>query len=191
MHNNSDNSMNSLALAKSRKNSAKVREFMEVFDQNLDQNIFDNSAHISRLLELRLLLINESIREFNDAVDRFCLFSSVAPDEDFTDREILNCKRVAFIDIFEALTNVLYSSYGFFHAFGVDPDRTFNIVYCSNMTKLDEGGQPIYREDGKVLKGPFYVPPDFISILYDYNIEIGMDCTLADLNSLDVVESVF
>ena len=64
------------------------------------------------------------------------------------------------IGIADALTDILYVTYGAGHAFGIDLDECFREVQRSNMSKLGEDGKPIYREDGKVLKGPNYSEPD-------------------------------
>lgn len=69
------------------------------------------------------------------------------------------------IDIADALTDILYVVYGAGHSFGIDLDSCFEEVHRSNMSKLGPDGEPIYREDGKVLKGPNYFDPDLESIL--------------------------
>lgn len=69
------------------------------------------------------------------------------------------------VEIADALTDLLYVVYGAGHAFGIDLDECFLEVHESNMSKLGEGGRPIYREDGKVLKGPDYFPPNLKEIL--------------------------
>ena len=66
-----------------------------------------------------------------------------------------NIKEVA-----DALTDILYVTYGAGHAFGIDLDKCFDEVQNSNMSKLDENGKPIYNESGKVMKGPNYFKPD-------------------------------
>lgn len=69
------------------------------------------------------------------------------------------------VEIADALTDLLYVVYGAGHAFGLDLDSCFTEVHRSNMSKLDEDGRPIYREDGKVLKGPNFSEPDLESIV--------------------------
>ena len=69
------------------------------------------------------------------------------------------------LEVADALTDILYVTYGAGHAFGVDLDKCFDEVQRSNMSKLGEDGQPIYREDGKVMKGPHYFKPDIATIL--------------------------
>jgi len=86
---------------------------------------------------LRLELIEEELRELREAIGNADL-----------------------VEVADALTDILYVTYGAGHAFGINLDECFSEVQKSNMSKLDENGQPIYREDGKVLKGPNYFEPD-------------------------------
>jgi predicted HAD superfamily Cof-like phosphohydrolase len=69
------------------------------------------------------------------------------------------------VEIADALTDLLYVVYGAGHAYGIDLDKCFNEVHRSNMSKLGADGKPIYREDGKILKGPAYFSPDLESII--------------------------
>jgi len=69
------------------------------------------------------------------------------------------------VEVADALTDLLYVVYGSGHAFGIDLDECFKEVHESNMSKLGEDGKPIYREDGKVMKGPGYFPPELGDIL--------------------------
>lgn len=69
------------------------------------------------------------------------------------------------VEIADALTDLLYVVYGAGHAYGIDLDKCFNEVHRSNMSKLGADGKPVYREDGKVMKGPAYSPPDLETIL--------------------------
>ena len=69
------------------------------------------------------------------------------------------------VAVADALTDILYVTYGAGHAYGIDLDACFKEVQRSNMSKLGEDGEPIYREDGKVLKGPNFSEPDLKSIL--------------------------
>lgn len=88
-------------------------------------------------MELRLSLIDEERKELEDAIK---------------DKDI--------VEVADALTDLLYVIYGMGITFGIDLDATFKEVHRSNMSKLGEDGKPIRREDGKVLKGPNYSPPD-------------------------------
>jgi predicted HAD superfamily Cof-like phosphohydrolase len=69
------------------------------------------------------------------------------------------------LEIADALTDILYVVYGAGHAFGIDLDECFNEVHRSNMTKLGEDGRPLYRDDGKVMKGPSYEEPNLEQFL--------------------------
>lgn len=91
---------------------------------------------------LRLELIAEELNEMYDAME--------AKD---------------IVGVADAITDILYVTYGAAHAFGIDADACFAEVQRSNMSKLGEDGKPIYREDGKVLKGPNYSEPDLKSAL--------------------------
>jgi predicted HAD superfamily Cof-like phosphohydrolase len=116
-----------------------VGDFMEVFGQEIkdEPQIPDWNT-----CSLRLDLITEEVRELEVAL----------ANEDI-------------VDIADALTDILYVVYGAGHSFGIDLDACFAEVHRSNMSKLGQDGKPIYREDGKVLKGPDYSDPDLASIL--------------------------
>ena len=90
-----------------------------------------------KIVKLRLNLIQEELDEFREAV------------------KIKDIKEVA-----DALTDILYVTYGAGHAFGIDLDSCFQEVQNSNMSKLGEDGKPIYNDQGKVMKGPKYFKPD-------------------------------
>jgi predicted HAD superfamily Cof-like phosphohydrolase len=75
------------------------------------------------------------------------------------------CENKNIVEVADALTDILYVTYGAGHAFGIDLDACFAEVQRSNMSKLGEDGKPIYRDDGKVLKGPNYSEPDLKSTL--------------------------
>jgi predicted HAD superfamily Cof-like phosphohydrolase len=79
-------------------------------------------------------------------------------------REALRDKDI--VEVADALTDILYVTYGAGLAFGIDLDKCFAEVQRSNMTKLGEDGKPIYREDGKIKKGPNYEDPDLKTILF-------------------------
>ena len=145
-------------------NAEKVRRFMDAFGQDLDVNFFGDFASTYRLLQFRRKLVEEELQELDDAIDEFLM--SVA-------RQNVRDQRVAFLEMVDALVDLLYVVYGFLWTFGVCPDEVFDIVHRSNMSKLGADGQPIYREDGKVLKGPQYRSPDFTGVLNDYLRAIG------------------
>ena len=115
-------------------NFDSVRKFMKTFGQEVKEKAeFPNE----KITSLRYDLIKEELEEFKEALDKKDL------------------KEVA-----DALTDILYVTYGAGHAFGIDLDKCFEEVQNSNMSKLGEDGKPIYNEKGKVLKGPKYFKPD-------------------------------
>ena len=116
-----------------------VGDIMEAFGQDVQ---FEPTWPDFNTRELRLELIQEELEELSDAV---------------ADRDM--------IQIADALTDLLYVVYGAGHTFGLDLDECFQEVHRSNMSKLGENGRPIYREDGKVMKGPGYFEPDLEGIL--------------------------
>ena len=115
-------------------NFNSVKKFMEVFGQEVKTKAEFPSEKIA---DLRYSLIKEELDEFGQALN---------------DRDL---KEVA-----DALTDILYVTYGAGHAFGIDLDKCFDEVQNSNMSKLDENGKPIYNESGKVMKGSNYFKPD-------------------------------
>jgi predicted HAD superfamily Cof-like phosphohydrolase len=115
-------------------NFNKVKVFMETFGQEVKSKA---SFPDQKIQNLRYDLIKEELEELKDALDQ------------------KNLKEVA-----DALTDILYVTYGAGHAFGIDLDKCFAEVQNSNMSKLDENGKPIYNENGKVMKGPNYFKPN-------------------------------
>ena len=115
-------------------NFQNVKFFMQTFGQEVkNKNEFPNE----KIVQLRYELIREELEELNQAIK---------------DKDI---KEVA-----DALTDILYVTYGAGHAFGINLDKCFDEVQKSNMSKLDSNGKPIYNENGKVMKGPNYFKPD-------------------------------
>ena len=115
-------------------NFQSVKKFMITFGQEVKNKAeFPNE----KITKLRYDLINEELEELGQAIK---------------DKDI---KEVA-----DALTDILYVTYGAGHAFGIDLDKCFEEVQSSNMSKLDINGKPIYNENGKVMKGPNYFKPD-------------------------------
>ena len=115
-------------------NFESVRKFMETFGQEIKKKPEFPSKKITLL---RYDLIKEELDELKEAFEK---------------RDI---KEVA-----DALTDILYVTYGAGHAFGIDLDKCFKEVQDSNMSKLGLDGKPIYNEKGKVMKGPNYFKPD-------------------------------
>ena len=115
-------------------NFNKVKIFMKTFGQEVKNKPSFSSEKINNL---RYELIKEELNEFKEALK---------------DKDIL--------EVADALTDILYVTYGAGHAFGIDLDKCFEEVQQSNMSKLDKKGKPIYNESGKVMKGPSYFKPD-------------------------------
>ena len=115
-------------------NFRKVGTFMKTFGQEVKTK---PSFSTDKINKLRLDLIKEELDEFEEAL------------------KDKNLKEVA-----DALTDILYVTYGAGHAFGIDLDKCFDEVQRSNMSKLGEDGKPIYNEHGKVMKGPKYFQPN-------------------------------
>ena len=115
-------------------NFGRVKKFMETFGQEIKEKAdFPND----KITSLRYELIKEELDELKEAIDK---------------RDI---KEVA-----DALTDILYVTYGAGHAFGINLDKCFEEVQNSNMSKLGKDGKPIYNENGKVMKGPNYFKPN-------------------------------
>ncbi len=115
-------------------NFEKVKKFMETFGQEVKQKAeFPND----KITTLRYDLIKEELEELRIAMER----------KDIKEVE-------------DALTDILYVTYGAGHSFGINLDKCFDEVQSSNMSKLGEDGQPIYNDKGKVMKGPNYFKPD-------------------------------
>tara|TARA_B100000282_G_C31623353_1_gene440392 strand:- start:11 stop:382 length:372 start_codon:yes stop_codon:yes gene_type:complete len=115
-------------------NFNSVKKFMEVFGQEVKTKAEFPSE---KIIKLRYNLIKEELDEFEEAL------------------KDKNLKEVA-----DALTDILYVTYGAGHAFGIDLDKCFDEVQRSNMSKLGDDGKPIYNEHGKVMKGPKYFQPN-------------------------------
>ena len=115
-------------------NFSKVGIFMKTFGQEVKDK---PSFSTDKINKLRIDLIKEELDELSLAV-----------------------KNKDLLEAADALTDILYVTYGAGHAFGIDLDKCFDEVQNSNMSKLDENGKPIYNESGKVLKGPNYFKPD-------------------------------
>ena len=115
-------------------NFDKVGIFMKTFGQEVKTK---PSFSTDKINKLRLDLIKEELTELTEAMNNKDL-----------------------LEVADALTDILYVTYGAGHAFGINLDKCFEEVQNSNMSKLDENGKPIYNEHGKVMKGPNYFKPD-------------------------------
>ena len=115
-------------------NFESVKKFMETFGQEIKEKAEFPSDKIT---SLRHYLIKEELNELKEAID----------NKDIT-------------EVADALTDILYVTYGAGHAFGINLDKCFDEVQNSNMSKLGSDGKPIYNDKGKVMKGPNYFKPD-------------------------------
>ena len=120
-------------------NFEKVRLFMKTYGQEVKNKAGFSCAKTNKL---RIDLIKEELEELTKAMQ----------DENL-------------LEVADALTDILYVTYGAGHAFGIDLDKCFEEVQNSNMSKLGEDGKPIYNEAGKVMKGPNYFKPDLSKYL--------------------------
>ena len=115
-------------------NFDKVGTFMKTFGQEVKTK---PSFSTDKINKLRLDLIKEELTELTEAMNNKDL-----------------------LEVADALTDILYVTYGAGHAFGINLDKCFEEVQNSNMSKLDKDGKPIYNDKGKVMKGPNYFKPD-------------------------------
>ena len=115
-------------------NFSKVGTFMKTFGQEVKTK---PSLSNEKINKLRIDLIKEELDELETAMNNKDL-----------------------LEVADALTDILYVTYGAGHAFGIDLDKCFEEVQNSNMSKLDENGSPIYSDSGKVMKGPNYFKPN-------------------------------
>lgn len=115
-------------------NFEKVGNFMKTFGQEVKEKPSLSSEKINKL---RIDLIEEELEELKSAMNNKDL-----------------------LEIADALTDILYVTYGAGHAFGINLDKCFEEVQNSNMSKLDGNGKPIFNDNGKVMKGPKYFKPD-------------------------------
>ena len=120
-------------------NFEKVGIFMKTFGQEVKDK---PSFSTEKINNLRVSLIEEELKELKDAMESNDL-----------------------LEVADALTDILYVTYGAGHAFGIDLDECFNEVQNSNMSKLGDDGKPIYNEHGKVMKGPKYFKPNLKKII--------------------------
>ena len=120
-------------------NFEKVKLFMDTYGQEVKDKAEFSDAKTNKL---RIDLIKEELEELTQAMN---------------DKNLL--------EVADALTDILYVTYGAGHAFGIDLDKCFDEVQSSNMSKLGEDGKPIYNESGKVMKGPNYFKPDLLKFI--------------------------
>ena len=120
-------------------NFLKVKKFMDTYGQEVK---FKAEFPNENIVNLRLNLIEEELQELQEAI-----------------------KQEDLLEVADALTDILYVTYGAGHAFGIDLDNCFDEVQKSNMSKLGADGKPIYNQSGKVMKGPKYFRPNLKQFL--------------------------
>ena len=120
-------------------NFNKVKTFMNTYGQEVKERA---TFPENKIVQLRIDLIEEELNELKEAV-----------------------KNNDIVEVADALTDILYVTYGAGHSFGIDLDKCFDEVQQSNMSKLGVDGKPIYNESGKVMKGPDYFAPDLKKII--------------------------
>ena len=120
-------------------NFEKVKLFMDTYGQEVKDKAEFSDVKTNKL---RIDLIKEELEELTQAMN---------------DKNLL--------EVADALTDILYVTYGAGHAFGIDLDKCFDEVQNSNMSKLGEDGKPIYNESGRVMKGPNYFKPDLLKFI--------------------------
>ena len=120
-------------------NFSKVGIFMITFGQEVKNK---PSFSTDKINKLRIDLIKEELEELTEAM-----------------------KNKDLLEVADALTDILYVTYGAGHALGIDLDKCFEEVQNSNMSKLDENGEPIYNESGKVMNGPNYFKPNLLKFV--------------------------
>jgi len=125
-------------------------KFRETFGQEILPNISRFGFIKKNLWDMQRALVLEEGSEFLSAVD-----------ECFADPENMQRRE----ELIKELSDLVFVCYQFAATYGIDLDKAMQLVYESNLSKLDEQGKPIYREDGKVLKGPNYAPPDLSDCL--------------------------
>jgi len=119
-------------------NFNKVKTFMNTYGQDVKEKA---EFPENKIVQLRIDLIEEELNELKEAI-----------------------KNKDIVEVADALTDILYVTYGAGHSFGVNLDECFDEVQRSNMSKLGEDGKPIYNDSGKVMKGPNYFAPNLKKI---------------------------
>ena len=120
-------------------NFNKVKTFMNTYGQDVKEKA---EFPENKILQLRIDLIEEELNELKEAI-----------------------KNKDIVEVADALTDILYVTYGAGHSFGINLDECFDEVQRSNMSKLGEDGKPIYNDSGKVMKGPNYFAPNLKKIV--------------------------
>jgi len=128
----------------------QARKFREIFCQETLPNISRYGFIKKKLWDMQVRLIREESNEF-----------LTAAEECFADPENPKARE----EVVKELSDLVFVCYQFAATYGIELDKAMTLVFESNLSKLDEQGKPIYREDGKVLKGPNYAPPNLADCL--------------------------
>ena len=128
----------------------QAEQFRQIFDQEILPNISRYGFIKKKLWDMQVRLIREESNEF-----------LTAAEECFADPENPKARE----EVVKELSDLVFVCYQFAATYGIELDKAMTLVFESNLSKLDEQGKPIYREDGKVLKGPNYAPPNLADCL--------------------------
>jgi predicted HAD superfamily Cof-like phosphohydrolase len=149
--------------------SSDVKLFMDTFGQTVNTeftvpSLSDTKLRLELILEEFIELYEASVKKTPKGIASLACLRSASTGISELDGEDIELDHV---EIADALTDIMYVTLGAGHTFGVDLDACFAEVQASNMSKLGADGNPIYREDGKVMKGPNYWKPDLGKVLLD------------------------
>ena len=133
-----------------------LTEFQKAYNSHVGVTVDDNPTEFLEVLKLRHNLIEEELNEFYKAV-----FDTYCAHMDYDDA----AKKKAMVEMIDGITDLLYVVVGTAVAFGIPIDTAFERVHASNLSKLGEDGKPIYRKDGKILKGPNFFPPKLTDLV--------------------------
>lgn len=158
-------------------NLQRVKQFMRVFKQQYSETPTDQVSPAVIRLRLKLaleeleelffaVLDNTSAKIVNNDFKRINAFIDMVPDSGFD---------IDLVEVADALTDIEYINNGTAAVFGIPLDETFHEVHRSNMSKLDANGQPLFREDGKVIKSDLYSPPDLTVVLAQHGYTKDVD----------------
>lgn len=151
-------------------NLQRVKQFMRVFKQQYaDTPTHDVSPAIIRLrLKLALEELEELFFAVLDTTSSKIVNNDFRSINDFIDKIPDSAFDIDLVEVADALTDIEYINNGTAAVFGIPLDDTFQEVHRSNMSKLDVNGQPLFREDGKVIKSDLYSPPDLETVLANH-----------------------
>ena len=133
-----------------------LTEFQKAYNSHVGVTVDDNPEEFLQVLKLRHNLIEEELNEFYKAT-----FDTYCAHMDYDDA----AKKKAMVEMIDGITDLLYVDVGTAVAFGIPIDTAFERIHASNLSKLGEDGKPIYREDGKILKGPNFFQPKLTDLV--------------------------